>query len=155
MNTKPIALSSRRRVVCAAGLMFFLLPACKAKSMTILAEAVLFSYLDRPIFDVIVGATDLGVSGVYPNTGGGTMSGARFSSGAQSVRWTLDGPSGALRNGEVVQAKNRPELAPALHGEQYLSVHIYPDDTVELIYSKNYPQFSPRGLKFVESRRPV
>lgn len=155
MNTKTIASSGRRRVVCAAGLMFFLLPACKAKSMTIHAEAVLFSYLDRPIFDVIVGTTDLGVSGVYPNTGGGTMSGARFSTGAQSVRWTLDGPSGTPGNGDVVQAKNRAALAQALHGGQYLSVHIYPDNTVELIYSKNYPQYSPRGLKFVESRRPT
>lgn len=120
--------------------------------MIIHAEAVLFSYLDRPIFDVIVGTTDLGVSGVYPNTGGGTMSGSRFSSGTQSVRWTLGGPPGMARNGEVVQAQNHPELAAPLHGEQYLSVHIYPDDTVELIYSKNYPQFSSRGLRFAESR---
>lgn len=120
--------------------------------MTIIVEAVLFSYLDRPIFDVVVGATDVGVSGAYPNTGGGTMSGARFISGAQFVRWTLGGPPGMIRNGEVVKAKNSPELVTPVHGEQYLSVHIYPDDTVELIYSKNYPQASPRGLKFAESR---
>ncbi|MQA36786.1 hypothetical protein [Rugamonas aquatica] len=121
--------------------------------MTIIAEAVLFSYLDRPIFDVVVGNTDVGVSGVYPSTGGGTMSGARFSSGAQTVRWTLDGPRGTPRNGEVVHAQNHPELAPPSAGEHYLAVHIYPDNTVELIYSKNYPQLSPRGLQFAASRR--
>lgn len=143
----------RRRTVCAAGLMFFLLPACKDKSTNMEAEAVLFSYLDRPVFDVIVGTTDLGVSGVYPNTGGGTISGAHFSTGVQTVRWTLGGPPGAPRNGEVVQAKNRPELMPAPHGEQYLSVHIYPDDTVEFIYSRNYPPYSPSGLRFVAFRR--
>ncbi|WP_141758490.1 hypothetical protein [Duganella sp. HH105] len=98
--------------------------------MTIVAEAVLFSYLDRPIFDVVVGDTDVGVSGVYPNTGGGTISGARFSSGAQAVRWTLDGLQGTPRNGEVVHAQNRPELAPPTAGEHYLSVHIYPDNTL-------------------------
>jgi len=147
--------SNRRRVFCKAGMFFFLLPACEAKSMTIHAEAVLFSYLDRPIFDVIVGTTDLGVSGVYPNTGGGTMSGARFSSGYQTVRWTLDGPPGTPRNGEIIHAKNNPELASPVHGEEYLSVHIYPDNTVEFIYSRNYPQCSQRGLKFVESRRPT
>ncbi|MFS2002987.1 hypothetical protein ACEN9F_05095 [Duganella sp. CT11-25] len=151
MNIPVIDLPNRRRLVCAAGLLF-LLPACKAKSMAILAEAVLFSYLDRPIFDVAAGTTELGVSGAYPDTGGGTMSGARFSSGAQSVQWTLGGPPGTPRNGDVVRAKNHPDLAPPLHGEKYLAVHIYPDDTVELIYSKNYPQFSPRGLKFVEAR---
>jgi hypothetical protein len=144
--------SNRRRVFCKAGMFFFLLPACEAKSMTIHAEAVLFSYLDRPIFDVIVGTTDLGVSGVYPNTGGGTMSGASFSSGVQAVHWTLGGPPGMVRNGEIVKAKNSPKLVPAPQGEQYLSLHIYPDDTVEFRYSRNYPQCSPRGLKLVESR---
>lgn len=78
------------------------------------------------------------------------MSGSSFISGKQSVRWTLGGPPGMPRNGETVRAKNSPELAPPLHGEKYLSVHIYPDDTVELIYSRNYPQCSPRGLQFVK-----
>jgi hypothetical protein len=144
---------SRRRAMCVAGLIYFLLPACKAKSMTITTEAVLFSYLDRPIFEVTVGTIDLGVSSVYPYTGGSTTSGAQFSSGEQSIHWRLDGPPGTPRNGETVQAKNRPILVQPPHGEQFLAVHIYPDDTVELLYSKHYPQFSPRGLKFVESRR--
>lgn len=153
MSSEVVVISSRRRAICVAGTIYFLLPGCKAKPVTITTEAVLFSYLDRPIFEVMIDTIDLGVSNVYPYTGGSTTSGAQFSCGEQSVHWRLDGPQGTPRNGETVQAKNRPILVQPPHGEQFLGVHIYPDDTVELLYSKQYPQFSPRGLKYVQSRR--
>ena len=84
MNDPTTATPSQpRRQSCLAGLGLFLLSACEEKPMTVTLDVVLFSYLDRPIFDVFVN-NDVGHgSGVYPRTGGGTISGVKLKLGPQ------------------------------------------------------------------------
>ncbi len=116
--------------------------------MTVTLDVVLFSYLDRPIFDVLVGKRDVGIAGEYPRSGRGTMMGMQFQAGPQKVTWRLDGPEGTHRNGETVIAKNIPELKNIPATARYLAIHIYPDDTVEFIYTEHFPGLSERGEKF-------
>jgi hypothetical protein len=145
----------RRRAFCNGALGLFLLPAfnaCEAKPMITL-DVVLFSYLDRPIFDVLVGNRNIGVAGPFPHSGRGTMSGMQFTLGSQKVTWTLDGPEGMARNGEVVTAKNQPELKNIPPGARYLAVHIYPDDTVEFLFSEHFPGLSQQGEKSIADRK--
>lgn len=107
---------------------------------------VVFSYLDRPIFDIFVNGRGGDSSGPYPQTGGSTISGVKFTVGPQTVSWVLDGPEGTPHNGETVLTKNRPVLEP-MADARYLAVHIYRDNTVELVTSKFYPEESARGTK--------
>ncbi len=137
--------SPRRRILCVAGLSFFCIPACSTKPSTATLDVVLFNYLDRSIFDVFVGEHDIGVAGPYPYSGKGTMMGLRFSIGPQKITWRLDGPEGMPRNGEVVFAKNSPELRNVPGNVRFLAVHIYPDDTVEFLLTEHFPGLSPRG----------
>lgn len=145
---KPIrdCANSRRRFFCA-GLSLFLISACEAKPTTITLDVVLFSYLDRPIFDVFVGKREVGVAGPYPYSGKGTMMGIDFPIGPQKVSWTLGGPENMARNGEIVTAKNAPKLNEIQGNVRYLSVHVYPDDTVEFLFTEHFPGLSPRGEK--------
>lgn len=113
--------------------------------MTVNLDVVLFSYLDRPIFDVYLNRTDIGVAGPWPYSGRGTMSGIHIPFGAQKITWRLGGPEGMARNGETVDAKNLPELQNVPHSAVFLGVHIYPDDAVELIPSEHFPEVSARG----------
>lgn len=122
--------------------------------MSITLDVVLFSYLDRPIFDVFISGKAGDSSGVYPETGGSTISGVQLKLGPQKILWTLGGPEGLARNGEVVTAKNQPELKDAAPNAKYVAIHIYPDDTVELFTSKYYPGPSPRGeLEIIKMRK--
>ena len=134
-----------RRTVCTAALGLLLLSACEAKPMTVTLDVVLFSYLDRPIFDVFMNGDVGHGSGVYPQTGGGTISGVQLKLGQQKVTWRLGGPEGMPRNGETVAAKNMPELKDVPRNARYLAIHIYPDDTVELVPAEYYPHISSRG----------
>lgn len=105
---------------------------------------VVFSYLDRPIFDIFVDGKGGDSSGAYPETGGSTIAGVELRLGPKKVTWVLGGPEGAPHNGETVVAKNMPVLR--LDPEaRYLAVHIYRDYTVELVTSKFYPEESPRA----------
>lgn len=135
---------SRRRFLAASGC-FLLVNACEAKSMKVVLNVVLFSYLDRPIFEVEIDGKADENSGVYPNTGGGTTVGVEFTLGPKKVSWKLDGPKGAPRTGETVRNKNKLELNEVVPGARYLAVHIYPDETVELLTSVARPYFSARG----------
>lgn len=146
MRNIPIDL--RRRRLTTAGLSFLFLSACEAKPMTINLDVVLFSYLDRPIFDVYLNRTDIGVAGPWPYSGRGTMSGVHIPLGTQKITWRLGGPEGMARNGETVTAKNLPELKNVPRNSVFLGVHIYSDDTVELIPSEHFPDVSPRGQEF-------
>lgn len=142
----------RRR---AASILFtsaFFLQACEAKSMSISLEVVLFSYLDRPIFDVLVNGSDIGVSNAYPTTGGGSISGLSFKQGPLKVSWRLGGPEGMPRNGETVHAKNAPMLEKVEHKHHFMAVHILPDDTVEIALSEHYPSRSARGIELHTQR---
>jgi len=135
----------RNFLFAAAG--FFLLNACEAKNMRVVLDMVVFSYLDRPIFEVNVDGKGDEVSDVYPRTGKGTTTGVEFTLGPKKVSWTLSGPKGMPRNGEIVHNKNSLELTKVSPGAKFLSVHIYPDDTVELLTSVHFPQVSARGEK--------
>ena len=99
-----------------------------------------FSYIERPVFDIYCNQKTVGVAG-----GGEQITGVRFKLGPQTVTWRLDGPKGMARNGETVTAKNAPVIAPPPQEARYLGIHIYPDDTVELIYSAFLPERTERG----------
>lgn len=147
-------LGSRRRF--ALGLLTCsLLPlsACESKPMSVTLEVVLFSYLDRPIFDVLLNGQDIGVSNAYPTTGGGSISGLPVRLGPAKVSWRLGGPEGMSRNGETVHAKNSPTLDKVEREHRFLGVHILPDDTVELAVSTHYPGRLARGIAMNEARK--
>lgn len=108
-------------------------------------DVVLFNYLDRPIFEVLIdGAVDEN-STPYPATGTGTKMGVELALGIKKVTWILDGPPGMDNNGETITSRNSPELKTVKNGK-FLGIHIYPDYTVELIPTVNFPVFSDRGL---------
>lgn len=136
---------SHRRSLCCAGLSLFFISACEAKPMTVTLDVVLFSYLDRPIFDVFINGKAGDSSGVYPETGGSTISGVMIPLGPQRITWTLDGPEGMADNGKIVIAKNTPILNEIPKNSRYLAIYIYPDNTVELLTSQYYPSTSARG----------
>lgn len=142
MKPDPQPSNSTRRKVCAAALALLLISACEAKPMTVTLDVVLFSYLDRPIFDVLVGKRDVGIAGEYPRSGRGTMMGMQFPFGPQKVTWRF------TDTGETVVAKNTPELKDVPRNARYLAIHIYPDSAVEFIYTEHFPELSERGKKF-------
>ena len=112
--------------------------------MTITLDLVLFSYLPRPIFDVFVSGKGGHSSGVYPQTGGGTITGVQLPVGPQKVTWRYSD------TGEKVTAKNTPEVKDVPRESVFLAVHIYPDDTVELVPSPHYPRPSSRGEEEIQ-----
>ena len=111
----------------------------------------MYSYLNRPIFDIIFNGTDLGVMNSYGGTG--TITSVRIPFGAQKLKWNLDGPKGMARNGELVEVKNKivitPEQIPPR--TRYIGLHLYPDDTAEVTYSEFIPERTPRGEKILSS----
>jgi hypothetical protein len=139
---------SRRAFVTALGSLFFI-NACEAKPMKVVLNVVVFSYWDRPIFEVNIDGEVDEASGAYPNTGKGVTGGVELTLGPKKVTWRLDGPEGLPRNGETVVNKNRLELINILPGAQYLGIHIYPDETVELSTSVGRPGPSVKGLSEV------
>lgn len=110
--------------------------------MTVTLDVVLFSYLDRAIFDVILNKTDIGVAGPWPYSGRGSMSGVQMPLGPLKVTWRFGD------TGETVVAKNQPELKDVPRAAVFLGVHIYGDNTVELVPSQHFPEMSERGKDF-------
>ena len=137
----------KRRGVLLAAAGFLLCKASEAKDMRVVLDLVVFSYLDRPIFEVNVDGRGEESSGAHPRTGKSTTTGVELKLGLKKVTWRLGGPKGMPRNGDVVQNKNPLELNEIVPGAQFLSVHIYPDDTVELMTTIHFPHASPRGEK--------
>jgi hypothetical protein len=72
-----------------------------------------------------------------------------LSLGPKKVTWRLGGPEGLLRNGDTLVNKNRLELADVEFGANYLGIHIYPDETVELSTSVGRPEPSVKGFSEV------
>lgn len=143
MNIGPKLPGRRTLLAAACGLL--LLPSCEAKTMKAVLNVVLFSYLDRPIFDAFIDGKAGQSSGVYPYTGGATITNVALELGPKKVSWRLGGPAGMARNGETVVNKNPLALNSVVAGAKYLAIHIYPDDTVELITSVHFPEVSARG----------
>ena len=105
---------------------------CEAKPMTTVVDISLFSYLDRPIFDVLLNGKDIGGTLARGfNGANSSMIGERITLGPQVISWRLDGPKGMPRNGETVRAKNTPVLSEIPKGVTWIAVHVYADDTVE------------------------
>ena len=139
---------SRRVFITALGSLFFI-NACEAKSMKVVLNVVVFSYWDRPIFEVNIDGKVDEASGAYPNTGKGVTGGVPLTLGPKKVTWRLGGPEGLPRNGDTLVNKNPLELVDVLPGAKYLGIHIYPDETVELSTSVGRPEPSAKGLKEV------
>jgi hypothetical protein len=152
-----------RRRICAATTALLLagISACRARDNTpssqgqrmdkdkkevVYLDVNLKSYLDRPIFDVYLNGLDIGVAGGHPHGGpGGLITGIPVPIGPQVVTWRLGGPEGMIGNGDTVTAVNRPVLLRPDPKLGYLGVHIYPDNTVELIPEPFWPEASKRG----------
>jgi hypothetical protein len=139
---------SRRQHVLALLTFPFLNSGCEAKTMHGTFEVILFSYLDRTIFEVLVSGFEIGAAGEYPYSGGASMSGVTMKYGPHKVSWRLGGPEGMARNGETVRATNEPVLARPPASHRFLGVHIYTDNTVEFVTSVHFPELSERGRAF-------
>lgn len=101
-------------------------------------DVVLFSYLDRPIFDVYLNGTDIGVAGPFGG-GGGLMTGVAVKLGPQVISWRDAG------TGNTYKAKNQPTLTRPDPKMGYMGVYIYPDNTVEIQPSQYWPETTERG----------
>lgn len=123
----------------------------RIKKETVL-NVVMYSNIDRPIYDIIFNGTDLGVANKFGGTG--TITGVRIPFGIQTLRWNLDGPKGMARNGELVTVKSNfvisPEQIPP--GTRYVGLHLYPDDTAEVTFAEFIPERTERGKKIRSSR---
>ena len=142
-NCEGVPRVNRRRLL-GAGVCVMLTNACDAKLTKPSFDVVLFNYLDRPIFELLIDGTVDANSDAYPGTGSGIMIGVGISLGQKKVTWRLDGPPGMKNNGETITSKNSPELV-AIPGGRYLGIHVYPDYTVDLIPSVGIPRVSQRG----------
>lgn len=143
-----------RRTICCAGLGAFFISACEAKPMKTRINISIFSYLNRPIFDVYMNGTDFmgaAANGFYGSNG--VLLAQVITLGSQKVTWRLGGPEGMARNGETVAAKNTPEIKEIPAGVKWLALHVYDDDTVEIAFSKGSPDelSTARGIKIIEA----
>jgi hypothetical protein len=108
-------------------------------------DVVVYSFLDRPILDIYLNQEDLGVASKYGSTS--IVTGVTVPMGEQKLSWRLDGPRGALRNGETVSMKNKVVLVrhEIPDHSNYMGIYIYPDETVEFVYNRNMPGNTKRG----------
>lgn len=139
-----------RRAILGAGLSLVFINACKAKPVKYTFDVVLFNYLDRPIFEVLIDGRVDANSTPYPDTGGATIADVQLSLGPKEVTWRLDGPEGMIDNGKIVVSKNRPVLTTVPNGK-YLGVHIYPDFSVEFVNTVHYPSMSERKREMLKA----
>jgi hypothetical protein len=116
----------------------------------IVLNVYLYSYLDRPIFDIYLNGVDLGVANKFGGTG--TVSGVAIPFGAQTLTWRLGGPRGMARNGEAVNVKNTLIIMPKnIPGNtRYLGIHIYPNNSAEFSLSQHIPDRTPQGRDILE-----
>ena len=119
----------------------------------IVLNVEMYSYLDRPIHDIIFNGTDLGVMNSFGGTG--TITSVRIPFGVQALKWTLGGPKGKAGNGTQVESKNKltimPEQIP--QGTRYIGLHIYPDYTTEATFSDMIPDRTERGEKIISESK--
>ena len=80
--------------------------------------------------------------------GGGGMNTSPVKIGPQTITWK------DAKTGEVHSAKNQVNITrEQLKGKKYLAAHLYPDDTVEITTSNNWPNATEMGLKWREKIR--
>ena len=72
--------------------------------------------------------------------GGGGMNTSPVKIGLQTITWK------DAKTGEIHSAKNQVIITKEqLKGKKYLAAHIYPDDTVEVTTSNNWPNPTVKG----------
>jgi hypothetical protein len=155
-SRRDFASPARRRIAVSLIGVALILPFSargqRVASKGTVLNVVMYSALDRPIHDIIFNGTDLGVANKYGGTG--AITGVRIPFGIQTLTWSLGGPEGMARNGELVTVKNKivisPEQIPA--GTRYLGLNLYPDDTAEVTFAEFIPERSARG-KEIRARR--
>jgi len=120
----------------------------QGKKMTAKNDVVYFdvsaiSYIERPIFEVKLNGIEVGAGG------GSLMTGVAVPLGPQVITWRLDGVDDSGKpykdNGATVKAINQPVLSRPDSKTHYLGVHIYPDNTVELIPERFWPEKTEKG----------
>jgi hypothetical protein len=115
-------------------------------------DVSMLSYYERPIFDVQLNGVDIGAAGPPPHGDhAGLVVGVAVPLGPQAISWRLDGPKGMPGNGDTVQAKNQPILTVEDAKHRYLGVHVYPDNTVELVAEDDWPGNTAKGDAFLEA----
>lgn len=106
---------------------------------------VMYSYLDRPIFDIKLNDEPLGAANAFGTTS--MVTGVIVPMGKQKLVWTLGGPEGKAGNGEVVANKNNVAVSagtiPA-HSD-YMGLYLYPDYTAEITFHQYMPGHTARG----------
>ena len=146
MPLTSLLLRSRRCLLLAC-LSAFALAACsqqidsksnQGKKMTAKNDVVYFdvsaiSYIERPIFEVKLNGIEIGAGG------GGLMTGVAVPLGPQIITWRDAG------TGEKFKATNTPVLKSINSEMRYLGVHIYPDNTVEVIPERFWPEKTEKG----------
>lgn len=140
--------------LAAASLLLPALPSCKAKPMSIVLDVSMFSYIERPIFEVLLNGKDIGATLGYGFYGANSVIvDMAIPLGPQVVTWRLGGPLDDPRSGQIVRAKNTPLLTDVPKGTKWLAVHVYDDNTVELALSKGSPDelSTQRGMKIIET----
>ncbi|OTG82513.1 hypothetical protein B9T31_14550 [Acinetobacter sp. ANC 4558] len=79
---------------------------------------------------------------------GGAISTNSIKLGPQKITWK------DANTGELHTAKNELVIKrEQLKGKKYLALHIYPDDTVEIVTSMNWPDETEKGIKWREKIR--
>ncbi len=96
-------------------------------------------YLERPIFDIRLNGIEIG-------SGGALMTGVPIKLGPQVLSWR------DAETGVTTKARNTPEVKSVDSQFRYLGVHIYPDNTVEVIPERFWPDKTERGEAIIRSR---
>ncbi|WP_394777240.1 hypothetical protein [Undibacterium sp.] len=155
LSEAELSASGRRLAIrlIGWGLMMPLVGCGKGMQKETVLNVVMYSYLDRPIHNIIFNGTGLGITNSYGGTG--TIAGVRIPFGVQVLKWTLGGPEGMARNGEKMTVKNQlvisPEQIPA--GTRYLGLHLYPDDTAEITFNESIPDTTARSNKILAAKK--
>jgi hypothetical protein len=144
-DEKAVVPALRRRFVLnLAGLsLLSSLAACSKSGIFIGKEisitVVMYSFLDRPIFEIHLDGSDIGGANSFGTTS--MVTGVAVTMGEQKLSWRLDGPKGKPRNGETVALKNRVIINPhdIPRAAQYMGVYLYPDDTAEFVFTEFMP----------------
>ena len=117
----------------------------------VMLDVEMFSYVDRVIVDIIFDGTDLGVMNKYGGTG--LITGVRIPFGDQTLTYTLGGPEGVIRENKKI--RNTLAVSPGQISKdaQYAGLHLYPDNTAEIIFSESMPERTVRGRTIMDARK--
>jgi len=107
----------------------------------VVLDVVLYSYLDRPIFDIFLNGQLAGGAAAAYGGGGGIISGVVIPLGPQTLTWrdAGTGQTFVAKKPLIITADQIPANA------RYLGVHVYPDETAEFTFAQYMPAPSARG----------